>query len=881
MTERPQGRTRSLLVVALLVGVCVLDVMLLDFKERWRLKHQYSYAIPGSVKPSPQGFQPDSVVLKIRPEQQRGFDKHIELSKILSAIPRLENDFVKGTLFYNNKEYSVAVRLKGDAIDHFEHGYSYRVNLKKQDRVWGTRKINLQHPVTRHYLFEYAFIRSAQALDILAPRHEFVRYRFNDEPEKTYLMIEHFTKFLLERQRRREGNILKFDDSDMLGGGRLKELRFGKNVTLRNNPKTAPLLFFGSDKSRTGVLKQQAELARASFDEFRQGRRRASEIFDCERVGHWIALSQLFGAWHGLIWINNRFYYNPVMGRFEPFAWDGDSFQRRTELFEKWKRRVRGHWTRKRFLEDPVINRAFQKARARLVSKAFLGHLGKTIIPELEQRAALFQKDPLFRERMNTWLQIGFIDTHARWMRSQLNAELKVEAWTGTLPADGSQPARQFLFLQSSDERALELRSVTLSDSTKRKAVVDSGQEPWTLAPVPEIEEMPPSVFGLSKDFFAKPAQARGVLYQWAGERPLKAVTVSVAGLEQGLRELSVKRVAGVDGQWRIADRHDLSVTASSLKKARSRPKWPSSWRLEMRNERRFVVVPAGDHAVTEDVLLEPGWPLYVEAGARLNMAPGVVLLVQDQLIVRGQAGKPVVMTASRGRWQGLVVMSAPGLSVVEHAQFSKVGAAEGLVGPSRRAWFQTGGVNFVESDLLMRHVHFEDFTTEDALNVFRAKLRFESVSFRKVRSDAFDGDFVEGQVTDFRATEIGGDGFDVSGSRIVLSRAIVEDAADKAVSVGENSVLELKDLKVKGGRFGLVAKDGSRVTASGLSCRDTAIAVAAYVKKPEYPSPRMAIEKLTLQGGSFPHMVQKGARVILEGRRLPSRRFNVRKLYP
>ena len=57
----------------------------------------------------------------------------------------------------------------------------------------------------------------------------------------------------------------------------------------------------------------------------RTGKLKISEVFDVEKLSLYVALSNLFGGHHGLIWHNLRIYYNPVTNKLEPVASDSNS----------------------------------------------------------------------------------------------------------------------------------------------------------------------------------------------------------------------------------------------------------------------------------------------------------------------------------------------------------------------------------------------------------------------------------------------------------------------------------------------------------------------------------------------------------------------------
>jgi hypothetical protein len=192
----------------------------------------------------------------------------------------------------------------------------------------------------------------------------------------------------------------------------------------------------------------------------------------------------------------------------------------------------------------------------------------------------------------------------------------------------------------------------------------------------------------------------------------------------------------------------------------------------------------------------------------------------------------------------------------------------------------QTAGVAFVDSKLRAHEVVFEDFGTEDALNVVRGHVTLSALRFVHADSDAFDGDFVEGTIDDVDLEDIGGDGIDLSGSEITLRTVRAHGVRDKAISVGERSRVEVSGLSAEDGAFALVAKDGSEVRAEHIRAQDVWIAIAAYTKKREFGPARIQADGLAVAGRSFPFLVQTGSRAILDGRRLPTRSFDSEVLY-
>jgi hypothetical protein len=184
-----------------------------------------------------------------------------------------------------------------------------------------------------------------------------------------------------------------------------------------------------------------------------------------------------------------------------------------------------------------------------------------------------------------------------------------------------------------------------------------------------------------------------------------------------------------------------------------------------------------------------------------------------------------------------------------------------------------------------MSHVEFDGTRGEDALNIIDSGFRIDNSHFRNTASDAFDGDFSHGSIANSSFTNIGheggGDGVDFSGSQVDIRNLYFSTINDKAISVGEDS-----RVNVAGGVFdnvgiGIVSKDHSVVTVIEPKRISSKIADAmVYVKKPEYGP---ALLRISSSSGSVSEeriVVQHGNNGYLNDRQLEAQALDVDHLY-
>ncbi len=239
-------------------------------------------------------------------------------SGVLSAA---ENDFVPAVINESGKMFNVKIRLKGDMLGHLQGDkWSFRVHVKNDEALLGVRRFSLQHPRTRGYTALFLFSEALKMIqsDIIIPRYQFVKVVVNGQNLGIMLLIEHFAKELLESSRRSESVILKLDESIIW-----KAIDRGKFNPIYLNVKNTKVDAFqikkikSSEKLNNDYIKGVGLLR-----SFINGVLSPSDVFDAKTIGEYLATLDLFAYWHGSIWRNMRFYYNPITSKLEPIVFD-------------------------------------------------------------------------------------------------------------------------------------------------------------------------------------------------------------------------------------------------------------------------------------------------------------------------------------------------------------------------------------------------------------------------------------------------------------------------------------------------------------------------------------------------------------------------------
>ncbi|MCD6425035.1 MAG: hypothetical protein J7L35_05975, partial [Anaerolineales bacterium] len=296
---------------------------------------------------------------------------------------------------------------------------------------------------------------------------------------------------------------------------------------------------------------------------------------------------------------------------------------------------------------------------------------------------------------------------------------------------------------------------------------------------------------------------------------------------------------------------------------------------LEQITTDELAVLP-GTWEVTGDLILPDGVNLVIPAGTTLLFETDAVLVVNGSLNLEGLPDDPIQLTAQHTSWGGILVLGNG--STESNWTHAEVNNTAGII---RGGWVLTGGITFYENNPHFQQVKISANTAEDALNIIRSDFTFQEVDIYQSTSDAIDGDFTQGTITDCRLENITGDGLDFSGSVVSITNSAFLNIGDKAISVGENSIVSISESTIENTNFGIASKDLSEVVADTLTITNARVAgLAAYIKKPQYGPAYLNADQITFINTAQPAVCQTGSSLILSGNSIRCEDIDVESFY-
>ncbi|WP_421810424.1 hypothetical protein [Flagellimonas sp.] len=742
-----------------------------------------------------------------------------------------DDDLVKGKVSADGKtEIPVEMRLKGDLTDHLidPSKWSYRIVPKGEETVFGIRKLSIQHPKSRNFIWEWLFNKVVKDNDLTGLRYDFlnVELRVTDIdstiPMGIMAMEESFDKILIENNKRREGLILALDES-MYWSERKQvkdlALEYPKDADVKKR-EDLPVKVYNENKVLSSpVLSEQFKIAKNLVVGLRNGELTLSEAFDVDKLTLYIALSNLFGGHHGLHTENIRIYYNPVTNKLEPISFDSNSGHEITSL-RAYPIGVHDQGFKEKLMEKYVL----------VSSPEFINGFMDKYFQELND--LYFELSGEFPEAS---LDYTILQHNANLIKKKIQPNTIVGA---------------SLIQHNQNQMTLEIRNFAEFPVVVDGLVLQNGkslnQTPFEQLIIDSNDTIDFSYRlkdAFNNAFVSKKNKEGGFRYP----KDLKKIQLKYHLLGSTTHKLSPI--------FPYASRFDEDVVANNQLKSNIR----EFGFILIDEDEKTIVLKSGNYVLDKVLHIPENYRVEIEAGFNLDLVDNASVISYSPIFFNGTASNPINIYSDDGSGGGVFVSSTSVPSIVQHVNFTNLSV------PQMASWSLSGAVNFNEAQVQIKNCVFKKNRSEDALNIIRSKFEIDSIAFVETFSDSFDGDFVEGSISNSTFTNSGNDGIDVSGSTIEISNIYIENPADKGVSAGEGSTITGRNVTVIGGEIGMVSKDLSRITLTDVLIENTRLAISCFQKKSEFGPGIIDLNKVQFRGNEVFHLVEATSELIID----------------
>ncbi|WP_298893581.1 right-handed parallel beta-helix repeat-containing protein [uncultured Psychroserpens sp.] len=266
---------------------------------------------------------------------------------------------------------------------------------------------------------------------------------------------------------------------------------------------------------------------------------------------------------------------------------------------------------------------------------------------------------------------------------------------------------------------------------------------------------------------------------------------------------------------------------------------------------------------VSAPLVIQKNYTFKLKPGTIVNIIEGGKIISHAPLRFIGTAENPIKVYSSDQRGQGLLVLSEQRQSTLKHVVFDQ------LRNPTHGSWGVTGAVTFYESPVDLEFVAVKNNKCEDALNIVRAKFTMNQVAISNTQSDAFDGDFVKGTISNCQFDYLGNDAIDVSGSDLIIRNVIISNAGDKGLSAGENSKMTIDTVEISNSEIAVAGKDLSVVDAKNLKISNTKLGFTAFQKKPEFGPSKITVNGILMTGIETKYLIESSSSLFVDNQKI------------
>ena len=763
------------------------------------------------------------------------------------------------------------IRLKGDRITHFEKDKSsFKIKVSNDDKVFGVKKFSLIKPRSRNYLHEWLYHEFAGEENLIKLKYEFINLNINGNSNGLYVFEENFDKDLVERNNRRNGPIFSLTEEYSKMASFSKFELFNKNFWKK--PENLRL----------------AEAAEKKLKEFYDGNLDAKDVFDLKKWFWLFAVADLTYTHHGLSPVNVKFFYNPLSGLVEPIPYDGHrilpNFHKNLKEFN--------HQTTFEISQKCLISVCTDGDEMSKFLERFFYDSEKKLINENYR---------IYRTAVAKISSSKFLNSFFNKNRKKEINKINSKIYGDYFLIDNTNYAKygpglyyfkyEDLFARSEflkKKIKINLSKVNITENEKKIVIKNNNFENnVSLSPTSLICEITKknNTINLNvnlnqKYFFSKSNSI--ILYKDKINSKIDKC-LFVKFNDKNLEEEILKPI------------DYLSEKKYKFSK-------DTNFKKYFNKKDNVLVLKQDETYLYEDLYIPKNFLVRIKPGQKLILQNSAVVLSESPWI-SGEANKPkVFIGGTRKNFGGGIIIKT------EKKQESKFinTTISFLYGPNDRYLDENenfkitseylnnnkflnkrvsllsegkirfsdfnylGAINFYNSSVEIKFCDFSFINSEDALNIISSNFKIADTKFYENASDAIDIDFGKGKLKNIHLKTIGNDGIDFSGSIVDLNNINLIGIGDKSISVGENSLINIKNVNSEKSFIGIAVKDGSKTIVKNIDFKKVKIPFASYRKKKSYDYGKLIVQKpFKLEDFSIKYLKDKKSEIVLNNKKM------------
>lgn len=777
-------------------------------------------------------------------------DKSIKSQRASEDI----HDWVAAKMTLNNKSYKIKIKLKGVHNEHWIHPnkWSFKIKLANDQSINGIKRFSIQQPKTRDFLYEWLFMKTLEKEKLIAHRTKYLETIVNGNNLGVYFFEEQHSKQLIENNKRREGPIIGLDKNLWIN-----EVNNRNDLTVNVLEDTfwrakIKAVQFKDDKIGT-VQEIYLKNAIKLFEDFRSDKVKLDEVFDVKQLATLMAVKAIFGTIE-FDWRDIKFYYNPITSLLEPIGREVHISQNFNSTNAWWIDSSPSGFLhsldQKDFVNLLYNNQSFYKLYLselyRLSEDNYLKKIIEINKKEFDDYKRLleinFPTEKIFSEQ--------HLDETRKIIRKTLNPIQGINAYFVDYKED-----HILLSIQNAQRLPIELKGIKFIDGKElllKNSIVINGKKhnkPMEsfLLKLPCSNNLNSNDINSIKLLPIKNCQ----IYLTDDNRKFisesNKVIFRILG-QNTIKEASISRFYRAEG---VKIKKTSQINSLNLKNL---PYFKIDYKNKEINFNQERII------INKKLIIPEGFIVNFSQGTEIILSDLGQIISYSPINMIGTKDNPIIFRSnfqgsvreyrnyfkddSRNYGYGLSVINAKSKSHIEHTVFKRLAAPSLNTGEGF-----LGAINFYRSDVNIENSEFyENLRGDDYLNIISSNFLIKYVKMQNINYDAIDFDFSNGSIEDISIIDTNNDALDFSGSKVEAINIFIDNVRDKGISAGEESTIDIKNIKLNNANIAVASKDLSKLNIKGIEIKNSNIAVAAFQKKPEFGPGYIVIEDIIIK---------------------------------
>ena len=313
--------------------------------------------------------------------------------------------------------------------------------------------------------------------------------------------------------------------------------------------------------------------------------------------------------------------------------------------------------------------------------------------------------------------------------------------------------------------------------------------------------------------------------------------------------DITKKEIKKVDTYTALADesKFDFKYLSMSIDEFIKKYKDINFTKIDEKN----ILLNSGNYIIKKTIILPYGVTLTIDKATNIKLAPQISLIVYSNINIKGTLKQPVIISnLIKNKPFGVVGAIGNGDKNCTIEHLTIYGGKDAIINGA----YLSGGLSlYNHNKVTIKYSFIHHNSADDGLNIKNAEVEIANNTFSANRADQVDLDFCNGiaknnifvkpsNIRDFRDMKIpidkNGDGFDLSGSKILILNNSYKGFLDKGISIGENTKAFIAYNRFLDNRSAITVKDQSKVYIYRNYYKNNKVNLEMYQKKKFFKHP-------------------------------------------